>query len=147
MGFFQLRRARLRGLIEGLVQRARVEATEADAKDDAERFQDYGYASNPGDGQGLVLHVGGHTIVLRMDRLAERPHLAPYEVCIWHKEGHSVTLKAGKVVQVDCNKLVVNAAEEVDFITPSMKHNGVNVGGDHKHGGVTIGDQTTGTPM
>lgn len=147
MGFFQLRRARIRGLIEGLVQRGRVEATDADAKDDAERFQDYGYASNPGDGQGLVLHVGGHTIVLRMDRLAERPKLAPYEVTVWHKEGHSVTLKAGKVVQVDCDQLVVNATQKVAFNTPEMKHNGVNVGGTHKHGGIMAGNQSTGTPV
>lgn len=108
-----LRRARLRGLVEGLVQRVRAEATELDAKDEAERFQDYGFSANPVDGQGLMLTWGGHTIVLRMDRLAERPQLAAHEVCVWHKDGHRLTLKAGGVVEIECTDLVVTAADEV----------------------------------
>lgn len=115
-----LRRARIRGLKEGLVQTVRVEALENDAKDNAERFQDYGYACNPVDGQGLVITVGGHTIVLRMDRLAERPRLAPYEVSVWHKEGHNVTLRAGKVVEANCDTFRVNAAVKVEMNTPIM---------------------------
>lgn len=113
-----LRRARIRKLAEGLVQSARVEALENDAKDDAERFQDYGYAANAVDGQGLVITAGGHTIVLRMDRLAERPRLAAYEVSVWHKEGHRVTLKAGKLVEVSCDTFRVNAAVKVELNTP-----------------------------
>lgn len=147
MGFIQLQRARLRGLVEGLVQRARIEATDADGKDDAERFQDYGIAANPGDGQGLILHIGGHTIILRMDRLAERPKLAPYEVCVWHKEGHKVTLRSGKVVDVECTKLNVTATDEVQFITPKLQHNGVDIGEKHAHGGVRSGSENSGTPI
>ena len=113
-----LRRARVRGLKEGQVQSARVEALESDAKDQAERWQDYGFAGNPVDGQGLVINAGGHTIVLRVDRLTERPGLAPLEVCVWHAEGHRVTLKAGRLVHVDCDRLVVNAADGIDLITP-----------------------------
>lgn len=115
-----LRRARIRKLAEGLVQSARVEALENDAKDDAERFQDYGYAANAVDGQGLVITAGGHTIVLRMDRLAERPRLAAYEVAVWHKEGHRVTLKAGKLVEVSCDTFRVNAGVKVEFNTPLL---------------------------
>ena len=110
-----LRRARMRSLKEGLVQSLRVEALENDAKDNAERFQDYGYAANPVDGQGLAITVGGHTIVLRLDRLAERPRLAAYEVSVWHKEGHSVTLRAGKLVEVNCDTFRVNAAVKVEI--------------------------------
>lgn len=115
-----LRRARLRTLAEGQVQTVRAEATENDARDDVERFQDYGFAANPVDGEGLVLNVCGHTIVIRMDRLAERPELAAHEVCVWHKEGHTVTLKAGRLVQVDCDDLVVNASSSVHIVTPTM---------------------------
>ena len=113
-----LRRARIRSLKEGLVQTARVESLENDAKDDAERFQDYGFAANVVEGQGLVIHAGGHTVVLRMDRLAERPRLAAYEVSVWHKAGHNVTLKAGKLVEVNCDTFKVNAAVKVDLVTP-----------------------------
>jgi phage baseplate assembly protein V len=119
-----LRRARIRSVKEGKVQTARTEATENDAKDDAERWQDYGFAGNPGDGQGLVINAGGHTIVLRLDRIAERPQLAAYEVAVWHKEGHMVRLKAGRVVQVDCDQFVVNASAGVSFNTPTVNASG-----------------------
>lgn len=119
-----LRRARIRSVKEGKVQTARTEATENDTKDDAERWQDYGFAGNPGDGQGLVINVGGHTIVLRLDRIAERPQLAAYEVAVWHKEGHMVRLREGRVVQVDCDQFVVNASVGVSLNTPTVNASG-----------------------
>ena len=125
-----LRRARMRSLKEGLVQSLRVEALENDAKDNAERFQDYGYAANPVDGQGLAITVGGHTIVLRLDRLAERPRLAAYEVSVWHKEGHSVTLRAGKLVEVNCDTFRVNAAVKVELNTPLVAASAKQTVGD-----------------
>jgi len=115
-----LRRARLRGVVEGLVQRVRAEALDDDAKDDVERWQDYGFAANPVDGQGLTLNVAGHTIVIRLDRLGERPQLAAYEVALWHKEGHMVRLKAGRVVEVICDELVVNATTRVAITSPQV---------------------------
>lgn len=144
-----LRRARLRGLVEGKVQRVRAEALDDDAKDEVERWQDYGFSAQPVDGQGLVINAGGHTIVLRMDRIAERPALAAYEVTVWHKEGHKVTLKAGRLVQVDCDELVVNASTRVALNTPqvtmptSLVLAGKELAG-HRHGGVTIGGSNTG---
>jgi phage baseplate assembly protein V len=134
-----LRRARIRGLKEGQVQRGRSEATENDVKDDAERFQDYGLAANPVDGQGLVLTVDGHTIIVRMDRLAERPQLAAYEVAVWHKEGHKITLKEGKLIQVDCDTYRVNAAVKVEYNTPLVTNSGsmTNAGNMTAQGRVT----------
>lgn len=147
MGFFQLVRARIRGLREGSVQRGRIEASDIDGKDDAERFQDYGFAANAVDGQGLALHIGGHTIIVRMDRLAERPKLAAYEVSVWHREGHHVTLRDGKIVDVGCSTLRVNATEAVELITPKVLHNGVDIGEMHAHGGVLRGTDNSGTPI
>lgn len=157
-----LRRARLRGLVEAPVQRVRAEALDDDAKDDAERWQDYGFAANAVDGQGLVINAGGHTIVLRMDRIAERPALAGFEVSVWHKEGHRVTLKAGRLVQVDCDELVVNAATRVRFNTPVVEASAkvqattveattsLKIQGKemhlHTHGGVDTGVGTSGPP-
>ena len=146
MGFFQLRRARLRSLVEGLVQKVRVEATEGDTKDAAERFQDYGFAANPVDGQGLKIDVDGHTIVLRMDRLAERPQLAAYEVTVWHREGHGVTLKSGGLIEAEGVRMVLKMSEAVAIETPSLTHNGVNIGGTHTHRNVQPGSGSSGTP-
>lgn len=119
-----LRRARMRGLREGLVQTVRVEALEHEAHDDAERWQDYGFAGNPVDGQGLKISFGGHTVVLRLDRIAERPQLAAFEVAVWHKEGHMVRLRDGGLVQVDCQRLVINASASVAINSPEVTMSG-----------------------
>ncbi|WP_375184054.1 baseplate assembly protein [Aquabacterium sp.] len=113
-----LRRVRIRGLVEGLVQRGSPVGFETDARDSAERFQDYGFAANPIEGEGLRIEVGGHTFILRMDRLAERPRLDAYEVSVWHKEGHCVTLRQGRVIDVDCGMLNIVATEGVNMQTP-----------------------------
>jgi phage gp45-like len=120
MGHVQLRRARMRGLKEGKIQTARIEATENDSKDAVERHQDYGFAGNPVDGEGLVLHIDGHTVIIRKDRIAERPQLDPYEVSVWHKEGHKMTFKAGKLIEVECDRFVLKAAQSVEIETPQM---------------------------
>lgn len=169
-----LRRARLRGGKEGPVQTMRAESLENDAKDQAERWQDYGFAAQPVDGQGLVINAGGHTIVLRVDRLAERPGLAAYEVAVWHKEGHFVKLKAGRVIEMSGDSLVINMANSVTINAPqvtvtaqalglnasqgisnigdmafnggSITHNGKNIGSSHTHGGVRGGPDSSGGP-
>ena len=151
----RIRRARLRGLIEGLVQRVRAESLNAVAHDDVERFQDYGFAANAVEGQGLVIEAGGHTIVVRMDRLAERPNLPSYVVAVWHKEGHSIHLKAGRIIQLDCDTLNINASAAVNINTPtvslsndliingtSLRVNGVEHVAHH-HGGVSTGGANT----
>lgn len=138
-----LRRARIRGLAEGKVQRARAEALEDDAKDEAERWQDYGFAANPVDGQGLVINAGGHTVVIRMDRIAERPQLAAYEVAVWHRDGGRITLKAGGVVQIECTELQVTASTGVTMDTPSLVVAGKELV-DHLHSGVVSGGDNSG---
>jgi phage gp45-like len=167
-----MRWARVRGLVEGKIQKGRVEGLPNVSRDDAQRPQDYGFAANAVAGEGLVLEVGGHTVIVRLDRIAERPQLAAYEVAIWHKEGHTVRLRAGRIVQVDCdqyvinaNQYTVNAVTGVAFNTPkvnasaaveagttvqaqgmsattSLKVGGKEVGG-HYHGGVAFGTSNT----
>ena len=148
-----LRRARLRGLVDGLVQRARAEALENDAKDDAERWQDYGFAARPVDGEGLVINAGGHTVVLRMDRIKDRPQLGADEVCVWHKDGARVTLRAGRVVEIDCDQLVLRASTSITLdapattvVQPHLAVAGVELHG-HVHGGVEPGGSTTAGPV
>lgn len=143
-----LRRVRFRGLVEGKVQRARVEALEGDARDDAERWQDYGFAARPVDGEGLRIEVGGHTILLRADRINERPQLAAFEVSVWHKEGHRVTLKAGGLVEAACTTFKVTGNLLVDgHITAQgdVVGEGVSLSG-HTHGGVDRGGSQTDPP-
>lgn len=158
-----MRWVRIRGLTEGKMQKGRVEGLPNDARDDAQRPQDYGFAGNPVDGQGLKLEIGGHTVIIRMDRIAERPQLAAYEVAVWHKEGHRLTMKANGVVEIACASLVVNASASVALNTPTVAISGAltvdstvvatgNVTGagkslaTHTHSGVQAGGSNTGTP-
>lgn len=169
MSFWNLvRRVRIRGLIEGLVQRASLAGFDADARDQAERFQDYGFAANPVDGEGLRIEVGGHTFILRMDRLADRPRLDAYEVSVWHKDGHHVTLRSGRIVDVECDQLNIKARVGMNIETPTLALQGnqvtsgtataqvvvgvanVTANGisfvDHNHGGVQRGLSRTDGP-
>lgn len=158
-----MRWVRIRGLIEGKMQKGRVEGLPNDARDDAQRPQDYGFSGNPVDGEGLKIEAGGHTVIIRMDRIAERPQLAAYEVAVWHKEGHKITLKANGVVEVDCTTLVMNASASVALNAPTVAISGaltvggtvVAVGnisgagkslGTHTHSGVQAGISNTGVP-
>lgn len=125
MGIEQMRmwRARVRTLVEGLLQTGRAEVHERHARDEVERWQDYGFTSAPVDGQGLLLEVDGHSILVRVDRLTDRPHLADYEVSVWHREGHHVTLRSEGRVEVSCARLVVQASEAVEITSPQITLN------------------------
>lgn len=119
-----IRRVRIRGLVEGLIQRARIEGLPNDARDNVERHQNYGYAANPVEGEGLRLELGGHTIILTMDKIDSRPQLAAWEVAVWHKDGHKITLKDDGKVVVDCSQFIVNASESVTLNTPQVHGSG-----------------------
>jgi len=164
-----IRRARMRAQQDsGAVQKVRVDVNDTFGRDDVERLQDYGFSARPSAGEGIVIEVGGHLLVLRMDQTASRPKLELDEVSVWHKEGHSVTLKAGKKIVVDCDiyevntqTYIVNAATSAAFNTPTVTASaalasqtinvegtgmidGVNVG-EHDHGNVQQGlDRTDG---
>lgn len=108
-----LRRASIRGIKEGRVQKASVKVFDVSAPEQAERWQDYGFSGNPDQGEGIVIDVGGHAIIIRLDRLSSRPQLAKYEVCVWHEQGHKLTLKDGGLIEVDCTLFKVNGDMQV----------------------------------
>lgn len=116
-----LRRALMRGLKDGPVQEVAVQVFDTSGRENAERWQDYGFAGNPGDGQGLVIEVGGHTVVMRLDRIDSRPRLKVGEVAVWHKDGHKILLTDGGKVRVECESFEVVAKSGVTFETPKVK--------------------------
>lgn len=122
-----LRRALLRGLKEGPVQEVAVQVFDTSGRENAERWQDYGFAGNPGDGQGLVIEVGGHTVVMRLDRIDSRPQLKVGEVAVWHKDGHKILLTDGGKVrvecttyEVECDNYKVAAKAGIELTTPKV---------------------------
>lgn len=127
-----------------LVLKYKVDIFETKSSDDAERLQDYGFASQPSEGEGLVIDVGGVVFILRIDRLKDRPQLAKDDVAMWHKDGAVIHLKAGKVIDINCSDF--NVTGNAHFKGGALTHNGVNVGSSHKHGGVESGPNSTNTP-
>lgn len=44
-------------------------------------------------------------------------------------------------------KIVIKKDEGIDIISPTLTHNGVDIGENHKHSGVTTGGANTGEPI
>lgn len=107
-----------------LVQKYKISIFETKDAEECERHQDYGFAAQPSEGEGLVIDAGGTMMVLRIDRLKDRPKLSADEVAVWHKDGAKIHLKAGKIIDIDCDTLNIKASAGVTFDTPSIKTTG-----------------------
>lgn len=104
----------------GLVQKYKISIFETKDAEASERFQDYGFASQPSEGEGLVIDAGGSMFVLRVDRLKDRPQLANDEVAVWQKDGAKILLKNNRIIEVDCDEFNVKASKSMGFDTPKI---------------------------
>ena len=108
------------------MQTVQVSCMAGETLDDVERPQPYGLTSNPLPGaEAFMAFLGGdrsHGVALVIDdrRYRLKP-LGDGEVALYSHEGHNVTLKNGRVVEVNCDTLTVNADTEVSINTPSFK--------------------------
>lgn len=59
-------------------------------------------------------------------------------------DGNVTVKNQGTVTWESTGKMTFRA--DVEFVGPGLKHNGVNVGADHTHGGVVPGDEVSGAP-
>lgn len=74
-----------------------------------------------------MIEAGGHTVVLRMDRIDSRPRLEAYEVAVWHKDGHKILLSDNGKISVTCtdfdvtaDNITLNGKNGVAVTTPKM---------------------------
>lgn len=119
-----IRKAKMFFTSVALVQKYKVDVFETKGAEMAERFQDYGFAAQPSEGEGLVIDAGGSVIVLRIDRLKDRPELSNDDVAVWHKDGAKIHLKANKIIEVDCASFNVKASDGVHFETSKVTTSG-----------------------
>ncbi|MCW5300863.1 phage baseplate assembly protein V [Herbaspirillum lusitanum] len=164
-----MRRARMRGLVDSKVQKVRVDVFDNLSRETVERLQDYGFAAAPTEGEGLVISIGGHMMVLRMDQIGSRPPLTANEVAVWHKDGHNIKLTDGKKIVIKCDEYIIDtkkysvtAPDGISMDSPTLeatgkvkgatldiagtgKIDGVDVG-SHDHGGVKEGEDRTDGP-
>lgn len=143
------------------MQSLQVSLLADEVRDPVERFQNYGFTSNPIPGaEAVAASVAGsrdHVVVIVVDdRRYRLMGLEQGEVAIYTDEGDKIVLKRGGTVEV-------TASTKVRLVTPLVECTGnVTVAGTltaavdvvgggislkgHRHGGVQAGGSLTGVP-
>lgn len=97
----------------------------------AELFQQYGFGSCPPSGtMAVVAPLGGvstHAMVVATEHAAFSVDLDTGEVAMYHKEGHFLHMKNGRIIQaecdeyrVNCKRYVVTATDKASVNTPRL---------------------------
>ncbi|MCO6514489.1 MULTISPECIES: phage baseplate assembly protein V [Snodgrassella] len=107
------------------MQTAQVAGLADETLQDVEHVQQFGFTSNPPPGtEAIIIPLGGtttHGIVIATENGDYRiKSLAPGEVAIYNQSGASITLKNGKVINIDCNELNINASAGVNITAPDV---------------------------
>ena len=106
----------------------------------AQRIEPYGLSYRPKAGaQAYLVFPGGDRamgLALVVGDKRYQMELAGGEVALHDDEGNFVKLGRGGVV-------TIKASGHVNFETPSVRHNGTEVGTPHTHGGVVPGSSST----
>jgi phage baseplate assembly protein V len=130
----------------GNVQLLQVKLGADEIRDNTPRLAEYGLTSMPPAGSdAVVVFIGGDrsngAIVATGHQASRLKGLKPGEVAIYDDLGQSVYLtRAGIVIN--------GGGLPINFInTPSIKHDGVEIGNQHVHGGVAPGGGNTSTPI
>lgn len=115
---------------DGAVMLVQGEGLSGEKLLDAELFQQFGFTSRVPAGTMLVsLPIGGktsHSIVVATEHGAYRlKFLENGEAAMYSQEGAYVAVRNGRVVEVECDRYIVNASEEVQFNTPKVLTTGL----------------------
>ncbi|GAA5102797.1 phage baseplate assembly protein V [Wohlfahrtiimonas larvae] len=89
-------------------QSAQVEGLDEEVIQDAELYQHFGFTSNPPAGtKAIVIPLHGltsHSVIIATENGNFRVQaLKSGEVCLYNQSGASITLKNGRVIDVDCD--------------------------------------------
>lgn len=155
-------RAILRAVDDGSgTQKLQIELLKDELYDGVERFQEYGFTSNPHAGaEAVSLSVGGqrgHGVVIAVnDRRYRVTALETGEVAIYTDEdtdGHRIHFKRNReihhttgtttIVQKPTSITLTVGSEIVVLDATGLHHNGKNIGRTHTH---PAGTPNTGTP-
>lgn len=149
------------------IQKVQVSGLADETLQDVEFMQQFGLTSVPPAGtQVVVLPMGGattHSIVIATENGSFRvKNLQSGEVAVYDESGSSIILKKGRLIEIDCDVLKINAAKKVEIASPLVEASeAFKAGGDittkadvkagaislreHKHTGDSGG--TTGQPQ
>lgn len=120
-----------RAVVSGLdtaskCQMLQISMVANEGKDQIEHLEPYGFTSAPLAGaEALAAFFDGdrsHGVVLMVaDRRYRIKGLTSGEVAIYTDEGDNITLKRGRIIEVNTDQFIVNAAEKVTFNTPLVE--------------------------
>ena len=108
------------------VQRLQIEGLADETVQNLEHAEQFGFTGNPPvDSDCVVVPLGGktsHGIIVTTTNGAYRvTGLAPGETAVYNQDGAKIVLKAGKVIEIECATLNINATEGVNITSPEVK--------------------------
>ncbi len=108
------------------VQRLQIEGLAGETVQDLEHAEQFGFTANPPvDSDCVVVPLGGqtsHGIIVTTTNGAYRvTGLQPGETAVYNQDGAKIVLKAGKIIDIDCTILNINATDGVNITTPEVK--------------------------
>jgi phage gp45-like len=122
-------RGMVRGIItsvvEGAIKRFGATGRAGESFSNREIFQHYGFSSSPLSGaEAIILREGNHIIMIASDDRRYRIAMEAGEVSLYTHEGDHVHLKAGRVIELVTNTLLIKAATKVRMETPLVETTG-----------------------
>lgn len=105
------------------IQRVQVSGLADETLQDIEQLQQFGFTSHaPAHTEVIVIPLGGdtsHGIVIAGEHGSFRvKNLQSGEVAVYDESGSSIVLKQGRLIEIDCNNLVINASQKVQINSP-----------------------------
>lgn len=136
---------------KGKLQQLQIRMLAGEVKDAVEHLEPYGFTSCPHPGaEGVAVFPGGDrshgVVVVIADRRFRLQGLEAGEVALFTDEGDKIHFERGRKITMETATLTINASTAVDINSPSLKHNGKNVGDTHTRDKVQTGIGSTGTP-
>ncbi len=119
-------RTLITSVVEGAIKRFSGSGRPGESFTSREYFQHYGFTSSPLQGaEGLAVVQGSTIFLVASDDRRYRIELAAGEVALYTDEGDFIHLKRNNLLHVSSGRKVqVNAATEVEVISPTIKLTG-----------------------
>lgn len=110
----------------GTTQRVQVEGLADETLQELELVQHFGFTANPPAGaDAVILPLGGkssHGVIIATEHGSYRiKGLAGGEVAVYDQSGSSITLKQGRLIKIDCDKLEIAAPGGVKIDAPDVQ--------------------------
>ena len=108
------------------IQKVQASGLADETLQDVELMQQFGFTSvPPTNTQAVILPIGGqttHGIVMATENGSFRvKNLQGGEVAVYDESGSSIVLKKGRLIEIDCDVLKINAATKVDISSPLVE--------------------------